>query len=73
MPGPVVLRPFLPARAWRPAVVARLARTLGRKVSHHGPPTSSCHRHHIGALRSADDAARGHRNTGLQPRIAIHQ
>jgi hypothetical protein len=25
----VVLRPFSPARAWRPAVIARLARTLG--------------------------------------------
>jgi hypothetical protein len=25
----VVLRPFSPARAWRPAAVARLARTLG--------------------------------------------
>ena len=29
MPGPVVLRTFSPARAWRPAVSDRLARTLG--------------------------------------------
>ena len=27
-PGPAVLRPFSPARAWRPAVVAHLPRTL---------------------------------------------
>jgi hypothetical protein len=29
----VVLRTFSPARAWRPAVVARLARTLGVAIS----------------------------------------
>lgn len=28
----MVLRPFSPARAWRPAVVARLARTLGVRL-----------------------------------------
>ena len=35
----MVLRPFSPARAWRPAVVARLARTLGSAL--HAMPHSS--------------------------------
>ena len=32
MPGPVVRGTFSPARAWRPAAVARLARTLGFRI-----------------------------------------
>ncbi len=32
----MVLRPFSPARAWRPAVVTRLARTLGLIGKHRG-------------------------------------
>jgi hypothetical protein len=36
--GPVVRCMFLPGQAWRPAVGARLAQTLGRTKSHHHQP-----------------------------------